>query len=70
MQKLLVEFQNTSRDAPKVPYSVSGALNREETLTVLRTALVNNISKELHSDKSGQDLRVPIINMQPQLIPR
>jgi len=34
MQKLLVEFENTPEDAPQVLCSVSGALNREETLSV------------------------------------
>ncbi len=64
MQKLLVEFENTPGDAPQVPCSVSEALNREETLSVPRKVLANNSSDEdLHSGKSGQDLRVPVINM-------
>ncbi len=50
MQKLLVELKNTPGDAPQVPCSVSGALNREETLSVPRTVLANNSSDEdLHS---------------------
>ncbi len=70
MQKLSVEFKNTPGDAPQVPCSVSGALNREETLSVPRTVLADNISEEdLLSGKRGQDLRVPVINMQNQLIP-
>ncbi|GCC10452.1 hypothetical protein IPdc08_00478 [archaeon] len=67
MQKLLVEFQNISGNVPQVLCSVTGALNREETLSVL--VFTNNSSEEgLHSGKSGQDLRVPVINMQNQLI--
>ncbi|GBE54930.1 MAG TPA: hypothetical protein ENH28_00050 [Euryarchaeota archaeon] len=70
MQKLLVEFQNTSGNAPQVPCSVSEALNREETLSVSRTVLANNSSDEdLHSGRSGQVLNVPVINMHKQLIP-
>ncbi len=44
MQKLLVEFKNTSGSAPQVPCSVSGALNREETLSVPHIVLANNSS--------------------------
>ncbi|GBE55226.1 MAG TPA: hypothetical protein ENH28_08285 [Euryarchaeota archaeon] len=70
MQKLLVELKNTSGNAPQVPCSVSEALNREETLSVSRKVLANNSSaQDQHSGKSGQDLRVPVINMQKQLIP-
>jgi len=68
MQKLVVEFQNTSGDVPQVPCSVSWVLNREE-LSVSHTILANNSSEEdLRSGKSGQDLKVPVINMQNQLI--
>ncbi|GCC11500.1 hypothetical protein IPdc08_01555 [archaeon] len=68
MQKLLVEFQNTSGDAPQVPCSVSGVLNRED-LSVSHTVLANNSSEDdLHPGKSGQDLKFPVI-MQNQLIP-
>ena len=64
MQKLLVEFENTSGGAPQVPCSVSEALNREETLSVPCIVLANNSSDEdLHSGKSRQDLRVPVLNM-------
>ncbi|GBE55641.1 MAG TPA: hypothetical protein ENH28_08235 [Euryarchaeota archaeon] len=64
MQQLLVEFKNTSEDAPQVPCSVSEVLNREETLSVPYKVLTDNSSDEdLHSGKSGQDLRVPVINM-------
>ncbi len=55
MQKLLVEFENTPKDAPQVLCSVSGALNREETLSVPRKVLANNSSEEdLRSGRSGQ----------------
>ncbi|GCC11722.1 hypothetical protein IPdc08_01781 [archaeon] len=49
MQKLLVELKNASEDAPQVPYSVSGKLNREETLSIVpsdcvkTTNLVNSL---------------------------
>ncbi len=70
MQKLLVEFENTPKDVPQVLCSVSGALNREETLSVPRTVLANNISEEdLLSGKRGQDIRVPVVNMQIKPIP-
>ncbi len=70
MQKLLVEFKNTSGDAPQVPCSVSGALNREETLSVPRKVLANNSSEEdLLSGKRGQALSVPVINMRIKPIP-
>ncbi len=70
MQKLLVEFKNTPGNAPQVPCSVSRALNREETLSVPRIVLANNNSEEdLLSGKSGQDLRVPVINMRIKPIP-
>jgi len=69
MQKLLVEFQNTSGDAPQIPCSVSGALNKEETLSVPYKVLVNNNSEEdLRSGKSGQVLSVPVVNMHKKLI--
>ncbi|GBE55125.1 MAG TPA: hypothetical protein ENH28_06360 [Euryarchaeota archaeon] len=64
MQKLLVEFKNTPGAPPKVPCSVSEALNREETLSVPCIVLADNNSEEdLHSGRSRQDLRVPVINM-------
>ncbi len=64
MQKLLVELKNTQGAPPQVPCYcyISVAFNREETLSVL--VLANNNSEEdLHSGKSRQDLRVPVINM-------
>ncbi len=69
MQKLVVEFKNTSRNDSQVPCSVSRALNREETLSMPHIVLTNNNSEEdLLSGKRGQDLRFPVVNMQPQLI--
>ena len=64
MQKLLVEFKNTSGNAPQVPRSVSGALNRDKSLSVPCIVLTNNSSEDdQHSGKSRQDLRVPVLNM-------
>ncbi len=69
MQKLLVEFQNTSGDVPQVPCSVSGAFNKEETLSVPYKVLANNNSEEdLRSGKSGQVLSVPVVNRHKKLI--
>ncbi len=66
--KELVELKNASEDAPQVPCSVSGKLNREETLSVIHTVLAdNNSDEDQHSGKSGQDLRVPVINMHKKL---
>ncbi|GBE54447.1 hypothetical protein BMS3Bbin15_00600 [archaeon BMS3Bbin15] len=68
MQQLLVEFKNTPENTPQVLCSVSEVLNREETLSVPRKVLADNSSDEdLHSGKSGQDLRVPVINMHKKL---
>ncbi len=70
MQKLLVEFNNTLEDAPKVPWSVSGTLNRDKSLSVPCIVLANNNSEEdLHSDKSRQYLRVSALNMHKKPIP-
>ncbi len=64
MQKLLVEFKNTPGNSPQVPCSVSGALNRDKSLSVPCIVLANNSSaQDLHSGKSRQDLRVPVLNM-------
>ncbi len=70
MQQLLVELKNTPEDAPQVLCSVSGALNRDKSLSVPCTVLATNISEEdLLSGKSGQDLRVPVVNMQIKPMP-
>ncbi len=64
MQKLLVEFENTPGAPPQVPYSVSGALNRDKNLSVPCIVLAdNNSDEDQHSGKSRQDLRVPVLNM-------
>ncbi len=68
--QLLVEFENTPEDAPQVLCSVSGALNREEIFSVPRTVLAANISEEDQLfGKRGQDILVPVINMQKKAIP-
>ncbi len=67
MQKLVVELKNTSWNAPQVTCScsISGALNRDRSLSVPRIVLANNSSEEdIRSGKRGQDLRVPVVNMQ------
>ncbi|HEQ78370.1 MAG TPA: hypothetical protein ENI78_01960 [Euryarchaeota archaeon] len=71
MQKLLVEFKNASGNVHQAPCSVSGrVLNREKSLSAPHIVLADNSSDEdQHSDKSEQDLRVSVINMQNQLIP-
>ena len=69
MQKLLVEFQNTSGDAPQVPCSVSGTLNRDKSLSVPCIVLANNSSEEDLSCKSGQALSVAVINIHKKTIP-
>ena len=64
MQKLLVEFENRPEDAPQVPCSVSRTLNRDKSLSVPCIVLANNSSAEdQHSGKSGQDLKVPVLNI-------
>ncbi|GCC10688.1 hypothetical protein IPdc08_00721 [archaeon] len=70
MQKLLVELKNTSGNATQVPCSVSGALNRDKSLSVPYIVLANNSSKEdLRSGKSGQALSIAVINMHKKPIP-
>ncbi len=70
MQKLLVELNNTPENATQVPCSVSGALNRDKSLSVPCIVLANNSSKEdLRSGKSGQALSVAVINMHKKPIP-
>ena len=64
MQKLSVKFKNTPGNASQVPCSVNEVLNREDTLGVSRKVLADNISDEnLHSGKSGQNMRVFVLNM-------
>lgn len=54
----------TPTDASQVRSNCDLVLNREETLSVpsLKT-LPNNPDENQHSGKSGQDLRVPVLNM-------
>ena len=44
--KLSVEFKNTPGDTSLVPCSVSGGLNKEETLSVYYIVLVDNFGEE------------------------
>ncbi len=71
MQQLFVELKNASEGAPQVPCSVSGVLNRDKSLSVPCIVLAdNNSDEDQHSDKSGQALSVPVINMRGKpLIP-
>ncbi|MBE3122975.1 MAG: RRXRR domain-containing protein [Thermoplasmata archaeon] len=65
MQKLLEELKNnTPTSASQACSSVSMSLNKEETLSVTSKTLSNNISEEnQQSGKTGQDLRVSVLNM-------
>ena len=58
----------TPTDASQVCSSVAVSLNREETLSVdsLKT-LPNNLGENHRSGKSGQDLRVPVLNMRDKI---
>ncbi|GCC11655.1 hypothetical protein IPdc08_01711 [archaeon] len=68
MQKLLVEFKNTPEDVPQVPCSISGTLNRDESLSVPCIVLASNsFEEDQHYGKSRQDLRVPVLNMHKKL---
>jgi len=69
MQKLLVEFKNTSGALPQVPCSISGTLNRDKSLSVPCIVLANNSSEDLRSSKSGQVLSVAVMNMHQKTIP-
>ena len=63
-QKLSGELKNTPTDTSPVCSSVSSGLNKEETLSVQNKVLTDNTLEEnQHSGKSGQDLRVPVLNM-------
>ena len=63
-QKLDRRNTYTPTDAPQVCGNCDHALNREETLSVhdLKTPS-NNPDVDLQSGMTGQDLRVPVINM-------
>lgn len=66
-QKLGKRNTCTPTDASQVCSSVVVSLNKEETLSVdsLKT-LPNSLKENLHSGKSGQDLRVPVLNMRKE----
>ena len=63
-QKLDRRDTYTPADAPQVRCNCDHALNREETLSVhgLKTPS-NNPDVDIQSGMTGQDLRVPVINM-------
>ncbi len=63
-QKLVGRDTYTPADAPQVRSNCDHALNREDTLSVhgLKTPS-NNPDVDLQSGMTGQDLRVPVINM-------
>ncbi|EQB74470.1 MAG: hypothetical protein AMDU4_FER2C00006G0012 [Ferroplasma sp. Type II] len=65
-EKQKLDWRNTytPTDAPQVRGNCDHALNREETLSVhgLKTPS-NNPDVDLQSGMTGQDLRVPVINM-------
>ncbi|GCC11511.1 hypothetical protein IPdc08_01566 [archaeon] len=66
MQKLLVEFKSTSGillKSPPYKWSIKQRGNSQQLGN-------NNSEEDQHSGKSGrQDLQVPVINIQNQLIP-
>ena len=43
---LSVELKNTPRDTSHVPCSVNGWLNKEETFSVIRLVLADNLGEE------------------------
>ncbi|OIQ06228.1 MAG: hypothetical protein COS36_04400 [Candidatus Altarchaeum sp. CG03_land_8_20_14_0_80_32_618] len=60
-----VDFKNAPADASLVCSSVNCSLNREETLSVYDILLTDNIPEEnQRSGRTGQDLQVPVLNMQ------
>lgn len=63
-QQLLGKLNNTPTDTSHICSTVNPRLNREETLSVSDSKLPdNNLEENLHSGKSGLDLRVPVLNM-------
>ena len=63
-QKLSGELKNIPTDTSLVCSPISSGLNREETLGVQNKVLTdNNLEENQHSGRSGQDLRVPVLNM-------
>jgi len=64
MQKLSGELKNTPTSTSLACSSVSSELNKEETLSVQNKLLTDNNSEEnLQSGRTGQDLRVPVLNI-------
>jgi len=64
MQKLSVRQQNAPWSAPQAPGTVNRGLNREETLSVHDRRRADNSSDvDRQSGRTGQDLRVPVLNM-------
>ena len=67
IQKLSGELKNIPRVTSLDSSSISSGLNKEETLSVQNKVLTdNNLEENKHSGKSGQDLRVPVLNMRGQ----
>ena len=63
-QKLSGELRNTPTDTSLVCSSVSPGLNRAGTLSVQGKVLTdNNLEENQQSGKTGQGLRVPVLNM-------
>lgn len=63
-QKLSGKLKNIPTDTSLVCSSISSGLNREKTLSVQDKVLTDNLLEENHqSGKTGQDLRVPVLNM-------
>ena len=63
-QKLSRELKNTPRNTSLVSSSVSSGLNKDQNLSVQNKILIDNIPKEnQQSGKTGQDLRIPVLNM-------
>jgi len=63
-QKLSGELKNTPASTSLACSSVSSGLNREETLSVQDKVLTdNNLEENQQSGRTGQDLRVPVLNM-------
>ena len=63
-QQLSGEFKNGLMDTSHICSSASLRLNREETLSASGVPLPDNsLEENLHSGKSGLDLRVPVVNL-------
>ncbi|MBU0906704.1 MAG: HNH endonuclease [Nanoarchaeota archaeon] len=63
-QKLSGELKNIPTDASQVCSSVSSGLNKKETFSVQDKVLTDtNLKENQQSSKTGQGLRVPVLNM-------